>query len=86
MLTSAKELSEQAKSESDDSSIVGWACRLAKAVILRQEANKEEIKKQNVNRANMRRMIREMEEKEEKVDASIKAGLKNIETGIATLK
>lgn len=34
----------------------------------------------------MRRMIREMEEKEEKVDASIKANLKNIETGIATLK
>lgn len=86
MLTTSKELSERAKPESEDSSMIGWACRLTKAVILRQEANKEEIKKQNVNRANMRRMIREMEEKEEKVDPSFRGNLKTIERGIATLK
>lgn len=60
--------------------------RLTESVLLKHEATKELIKKCNINRANVRRMIRELEEKEEKVDNSFHVNIKNIEAEITRLK
>lgn len=54
--------------------------------MVKLEATKELTKKANVNRANVRRTLREMEEANEKVDPSFNVNLKNIEAEIAVLK
>lgn len=60
--------------------------KLSLAIVAKTELTKELTKKANVNRANVRRTIREIEEKEEKVDQSFHTNLKKIEAEIAVLK
>ena len=79
LLTTSEEMAGYATEEEEDSTVTAWGCRLAKAMIERKASIKEEVKKQSMMRANLSRVIREMEEKEEKVDASMRSNLKNIE-------
>lgn len=60
--------------------------KLSLAISVKLDTTKEQTKKANVNRANLRRTIREMEEADEKVDPSFQVRLKSIEAEINVLK
>lgn len=62
---------EESKEQVEDHTVIESGSKLSAAIVAKLENTKELIKKANVNRANIRRTIREMEEAGQKVDVSL---------------
>lgn len=77
---------EESKDQVQDHAVIESGSKLSAAIVAKLENTKELTKKANVNRANIRRTIREMEEAGQKVDASLHKNQKNAEDEIAFLK